>query len=285
MFDNVRVLAQGITMGESVRWHDGRTWLCDWGASTLLAVDGEGHTETVEDLGDLIPWTVDWLADGSMLIVPRGRSSLMRVNHNGAVSVHAELGDHAPQGCNEMVADGRGNIYLNAIGYNMMAGEPPRPGTVIVVTADGSVRQVADDVHFPNGMAVTSDGSLIVAESHANRLTAFTIEPDGSLSGRRIWADLGNGTPDGICTDREDAVWYADVPNACCVRVRDGGEIAQVVQLDRGAFSCALAGPERRTLHIAATIWQGADTFTADPPNGRLLSIDVQVPGAGWPSP
>ena len=105
----------------------------------------------------------------------------------------------------------------------------------------------------------------------------------GKLLG--VWADLGRGTPDGICMDREDAVWYADVPNACCVRIRDGGKVAQVVELDRGAFSCALAGPDRRNLHIAATIWQGAETFTADPPTGRLLSIEVDIPAAGWPSP
>src|SRR5687768_13200117 len=151
----------------------------------------------------------------------------------------------------------------------MMAGEDPGPGTVLVVAPDGTARQVADDVHFPNGMAVTPDGStLVVAESHANRLTAFTIGPDGGLSGRRVWAELGGGTPDGICTDAEGAIWYADVPNACCVRVREGGDVAQVVELDRGAFSCALGGPDRRTLHIAATVWQGGDTFTADPPNG-----------------
>ncbi len=244
MTDNVKVLADGLGMGESVRWHDERTWLCDWGAGKLLAIGDGGDRETVEGLGDVIPWTVDWLADGTMLIVPRGKSSLMRVSRTGTVSVHTELGEVAPQGCNEMVADGRGNIYLNTIGYDMMAGEAPRTGTVILVSADGSVRQVANDVHFPNGMAVTSDGStLVLAESHANRLTAFTIEPDGSLSGRRVWADLGRGTPDGICMDREDAVWYAP------------------------------AGPDRRNLHIAATIWQGAETYTADPPTGRLLSI------------
>lgn len=281
----VEVLVDGITMGESVRWHEGRAWLCDWGAGTLLAVDADGRIETVPGLGDLVPWTVDWLPDGSMVVVPRSEGVLLRVDGDGTRVVHADLAEVAPNGCNEMVVDGRGNVYLNTIGYDMMAGEPASTGTVVVVTPDGT-REVADDVHFPNGMAITGDGStLLVAESHANRLTAFTIDADGGLSGRRVWADLGEGTPDGICTDAEGAVWYADVPNACCVRVRDGGEVVQVVELDRGAFSCALGGPDRRTLYIAATVWRGADTFTADPPAGRLLAIDVDVPAAGWPSP
>jgi sugar lactone lactonase YvrE len=286
MAADVRVLADGIVMGESVRWHNGCVWLCDWGAASALTVEDDGTTRPVPGLGHVAPWTIDWLPDGRLLVVPRGEGPLARVEPDGSVVAHADLGALAPLGCNEMVVDGRGFAYLNEIGYDMMAGEEPKPGTVLVVTPDGTARRVADDVHFPNGMAVTPDGStLVVAESHANRLTAFTIEPGGLLSGRRVWAELGEGTPDGICTDAEGAVWYADVPNACCVRVREGGDVAQVVALDRGAFSCALGGPDRRTLFVAATVWQGGDTFTADPPNGRLLAVDVDVPAAGWPSP
>ncbi|QXC60906.1 SMP-30/gluconolactonase/LRE family protein [Aquihabitans sp. G128] len=282
----VRVVAEGIVMGESVRWHDGRAWLCDWGAGTLLAVDLDGTVEVVPDLGDVVPWTVDWLPDGRLLVVPRGEPRLVRVEADGRLATHADLAALAPGGCNELVVDGRGNAYLNAIGYDMLAGEAPTTGTVLLVTPDGSARQVADDVHFPNGMAVTPDGStLVVAESHANRLTAFTIEADGSLSGRRPWAEMGTGTPDGICTDAEGAIWYADVPNACCTRVLDGGEVTQVVPLGRGGFSCALGGPDRRTLLAAATTWRGAETFTASPPAGRLLAADVEVAAAGWPSP
>lgn len=174
--------------------------------------------------------------------------------------------------------------YANGIGFDLMSGEPPGPGMLAVVTPNGTVRQVAEGLAFPNGMAVTPDGTtLVVAESYGNRLTAFTIGTDGDLSDRRVWAELGEGTPDGICADAEGAIWYADVPNQRCVRVREGGDVAQVVDVDRGCFSCALGGPDRRTLHIAATNWIGADTFTALPPTGRLLTVDVEVPGAGWP--
>ncbi len=283
---DVEVRAEGITMGESVRWHAGRAWLCDWGAGALLAVDGEGLVERVGGLGDVVPWTVDWLPDGRTLLVPRGEPRLVRVEADGTVATHAELGDLAPHGCNEMVVDGRGRVYVDEIGYDMLGGEAPAPGTALLVTPDGAVRRVADDLHFPNGMAITPDGTtLVVAESHAQRLTAFTIDADGGLSDRRVWADLGEGTPDGICTDAEGAVWYADVPHACCVRVAEGGEVLRVVDLDRGAFSCALGGPGRRTLLVAATEWRGPETFTADPPAGRLLAVGVEVAAAGWPSP
>ena len=142
------------------------------------------------------------------------------------------------------MADGRGNAYVNRAGFNPMAGEPVRPGFVFLVTADGSVRQVAGDIAFPNGMAVTADNStLIVADSYSRSLVAFDIGADGGLSRRRVWADLGTGVPDGICTDAQNAVWYADVPGQRCVRVAEGGAVLQTVELDRGGFACALGGP------------------------------------------
>src|SRR3989442_11545069 len=88
-------------------------------------------------------------------------------------------------------------------GFDFPGGEFA-PGIVALVTPDGSARQVADGVAFPNGMVVTPDNStLIVAESYGNKLTAFDIAADGGLSNRRTWADLPGGAPDGICLDAE----------------------------------------------------------------------------------
>jgi sugar lactone lactonase YvrE len=165
-----------------------------------------------------------------------------------------------------------------------MAGEAPRPGLVALVTPDGAVRQVADDVQFPNGMAVTPDGStLIVAESYARRLTAFTIAADGGLGERRVWADLGDGTPDGICLDADGAVWYADVPNRRCVRVVEGGAVRQVVDVDRGCFACMLGGPDGTTLFIVAATWDGPEAMFSGTPSGRILHVPAPAPHAGWP--
>jgi sugar lactone lactonase YvrE len=164
-----------------------------------------------------------------------------------------------------------------------MAGEQFAPGIVALVTPDGSARQVADGIAFPNGMVVTPDNStLIVAESYAKRLTAFDIADDGSLSNRRVWADRHEGVPDGICLDAEGAVWYGDVPNKRCVRVREGGEALQTIELDR-CFAFALGGLDRRTLFMMATEWTGPATMFAEPRTGQVLTAQAPAPGAGWP--
>jgi sugar lactone lactonase YvrE len=180
--------------------------------------------------------------------------------------------------------DGRGNAYVNNIGFDFSPDAQPGPGSLALVAPDGSARQVADDLAFPNGMVVTADNStLILAESYANRLTAFDIAADGSLSNRRIWAALGEGVPDGICLDRDNAVWYADVPNKRCVRVREGGEVLQTIELDRGCFACMLGGPDDRTLFIVAREWSGPASAGDRSRTGQVLTAEAPAPGAGWP--
>jgi sugar lactone lactonase YvrE len=182
------------------------------------------------------------------------------------------------------VVDGRGKAYVNGGGSDFVAGEKFRPGMVAVVEPDGSSRQVADGIALPNGMAVTADGpTLIVADSYGKQLIGFDIGPDGDLSNRRLWAELGDGVPDGICADAEDAIWYADVPNQRSVRVRAGGEVLQVVELDRGAFSCALGGEYGKTLFIVATQWGGFENVADLAGTGQVLALEVPVPGSGWP--
>ncbi len=147
---------------------------------------------------------------------------------------------------------------------------------ITVLTPNGSLREVADGIAFPNGMAITPDNStLIIAESHGKKLTAFDIARDGSLSHRRVWADLGDGVPDGICMDADKAVWYADVPNKRCVRVREGGEVLETVTVDRGCFACMLGGEGKRTLYIIAAEWRGMDKIAevAQARTGQVLTF------------
>ena len=228
---------------------------------------------------DAVPWA--WQADGRLVIVDSKQGLLLRLETNGSVVTHADLNDLG-RGWNDMVIDGRGNIYVNCIGFDMLSGEAFAPGYVVHVGPDGSAREVADDIAFPNGMAVTQDNStLIVADSYGNRLTAFDIEDDGGLSNRRVWAETGEDHPDGICVDAEGAVWYADVGNKQCVRVREGGEILQTVDVDRGCFACVLGGQDGKTLFIVAAEWLMPEMVP--PGTGRVLSTQVTVPGAGWP--
>ncbi len=277
----MRTLMTGIALGESPRWHAGRLWFADWGAQELIAVDPEGRSEVVAHVPSF-PFSIDWLPDGQLLIVSASEKRLLRMEPDGSLITHVDLASLSEYPWNEIVVDGRGNAYLNNIGFDFPHGEVA-PGIVALVTPDGAVRQVAGGVEFPNGMAVMPNNStLILAESYGNRLTAFDIAADGGLSNRRVWAKV-DGFPDGICIDAENAVWYADVPNKRCVRVREGGEVLQTIELDRGGFACMLGGHDGRTLFIVAAAW-GDDAGMGDGGRtGQVLAVQVAVPGAGWP--
>jgi sugar lactone lactonase YvrE len=281
----LKVLLEGVAFGESPRWHDGRLWFADWGAQEVIAVDEAGKSEvTLRVSFPTFPMCLDWLPDGGDLLVISSREGLiLRREPSGALVTYADLSG-VDKGWNEIVVDGRGHAYVNGGGFDLMAGEAFRPGIIALVTPDGQARQVADGIAFPNGMAVTPDNStLIIAESYGKRLTAFDIGADGGLANRRVWADLGDGVPDGICIDAGGAVWYADVPNQRCVRVREGGEVLQTIEVDRGCFACALGGADGRTLFIIATRWQGVASAADGPRTGQVLTAQAPAPGAGWP--
>jgi len=278
-----QILMSGIAFGESPRWHDGRLWFADWGAQELIALDLEGNSEVVMHVASF-PFCLDWLPDGRLLVVSAADQQLLRQEPDGSLATHADLGALSPHPWNEIVVDGRGNAYVNEIGFDMGGGGEPAPGSLAVVGPDGAARRVAGDLAFPNGMAVTPDeATLIVAESYANRLTAFAIAPDGGLSGRRVWAELGDGVPDGICVDAEGAVWYADVPNRRCVRVREGGEVAATIGLDRGCFACALGGEDGTTLFVVAREWRGVESMADPARTGQVLTAPAPAPRAGHP--
>ncbi len=278
----VQTLLTGLAFGESPRWHEDRLWFSNWGAQEVVAVDLEGKSEVIVRVPSF-PFSIDWLPDGRLLLTSGRSGLLLRREPDGELLTHADL-TSLSGGWNEIVVDGRGNAYLNGGGFDLLAGEAFAPGIVALVTSDGSARQVADGIAFPNGMAVTPDNkTLIVAESYAKRLTAFDIEASGSLSNRRGWADLGDGVPDGICIDAEGAVWYGDVPNKRCVRVREGGEVLQTIDLDRGCFACMLGGVDNRTLFMMAAKWGGPAAMAEAPRTGQVLTAQAPAPHAGWP--
>jgi sugar lactone lactonase YvrE len=241
--------------------------MCDWIAGEVLVFDADGNREVVVRVEGM-PFSIDWLADGRLVLTtPGGLVTGSDLEPYGATG----------QPFNEIVVDAAGRAWVDMPGS--MPWEEPRAGIVSVVLPDGSNRQVADDVWFPNGMVVLGGDTLVVAESHADRLTAWTITDSGDLVDRRVWADLGPGSaPDGICADADGAIWYASVPGQRCTRVAEGGEVLDTVSADRGCFACMLGGEDGRTLFIVANHYTGAGAS-----DGVVLTLPVAVARAGRP--
>lgn len=274
------VIMDGIGFGESPRWHDGRVWVSDWAAGRVHSVAADG-TSTVEAEVASFPLCFDFLPDGRLLLVSSADRVVLRREPDGGLVPHADLAPVATTPWNDIVVDGRGHAYVNNIGFDFPDGDFA-PGVVVLVAPDGAVTQVADELAFPNGMAVTADGStLVVAESYAERLTAFTIADDGALSDRRVWAPTPGDHPDGICVDATGAVWYADVAHQHCVRVAEGGEVLATVDFDRSAFACVLSRDAEPRLYVVGQDFGGPET--SEGPTGRLASFPAPAPGAGHP--
>jgi sugar lactone lactonase YvrE len=283
-----QVLLTGLGMGESPRWHRDRLWFSDWGADEIVSVDVEGDREVMGRGGGGSGWAVDWLPDGRMLITGQ---QLDRLEADGTRSRHADLGHISSHGWSEITVDGRGNVYVNTINFDFadftsVIGSGAAPGKIALVTPDGEAREVAADLAFPNGMIVTPDNAtLIVAESFARRLTAFDISADGSLSNRRVWADV---TGDGICMDADGAVWCSDVgpgDGGVCQRVREGGDVLDRIELDRPCYACMLGGEDGKTLFMVVAKWFGPERMDEliAAKTGRVLTTRVDVPHAGYP--
>lgn len=287
-----KVLLNGLAMVESPRWHDGRFWFAHWGTGEIVAVDLDGNRDVMGHGPEGLGWTIDWLPDGRLLVTGQ---ELVCVEADGSRAPYADLSVVGDPGWNDIVVDGRGNVYVTSIAFEFLAGKPPGGGIIALVTPDGRARQVAGDLAFPNGMVVTPDNqTLIISESFAGRLTAFDIDPDGSLSNRRVWAE-GLG-PDAICMDADGAIWVGtadtrvstgrdDSPGGAVVRVREGGEVLNRLEHDRPIFGCALGGPDRKTLFLLASEWRGTD-HVADvvaARTGQVLTVRAPAAGAGWP--
>jgi sugar lactone lactonase YvrE len=276
-----QLLLDGLGIPESPRWHEDRLWFCNWIDRQIVAVGLDGKAEVMLTRDpDSYPmgYSIDWLPDGRLLTTG---DKVRRQEPDGSMAVHAE------QQANEIVVDGRGNVYVNGADYDF--GGQPVPGYIKLITPDGEVRQVADDIAFPNGMVITSDDrTLIIAESFGGRLTAFDIDAGGGLSNRRVFAD-GLG-PDGICADAEGAIW-SGTTSYTVARVADGGQVLQSFALpeNRAPFALMLGGPDRRTLFILTVEWRPADgmanlrRLASGPRTGQILTLPVDVPGAGRP--
>jgi sugar lactone lactonase YvrE len=277
-----KILADGFTFLEGPRWHDGSLWVSDIHAERVLRVDLAGKSEVVVTVPNR-PSGLGFDRKRRLLIVSMRDRKLLRLD-GGRLETVADLAPVAPYDANDMVVDGEGRAYVGHFGFDLFNHAEPGPSTLVLVTPEGKVRVVAEDLMFPNGAVVTPDGrTLIVAESFGSRLTAFTIAADGSLSARRVFAELGERTPDGICLDADGGVWTSCFGQDEFVRVVDGGTITdRVAVAGRRAVACALGGEDRRTLFLLT-----AETTVEELSEGRskaaIETARVTVPGAGWP--
>jgi sugar lactone lactonase YvrE len=275
------VLVGGLVYPECPRWHDGNLWFADQHAGTVSTVDPSGKLSEVLKVPGR-PAGLGWRPDGSLLVVSMDDHLLLNYQH-GALSSVADLAAFHPGPSNDMVVTVTGDAYIGNIGFDYYGGEAPRTtGLALVRAGEDRAVEVTEDLLVPNGMVITDDGGhLIVAESFAHRLTRFDIEADGTLSNRRLFADLGDHIPDGICLDAEGAIWFASVQDHAVLRVVEGGSIThRVTTGEPQAYACMLGGSDRRTLFLCTALADDPDA-AMESRSGAIACFDGPVPAAG----
>ncbi len=286
-----RVLREGLAFGESPRWRGGRLWYSDFYRHAVYSTDEHGTEERLEFSAPGQPSGLGWLPDGDLIYVSM-TDHLVRRRHGGSDAVLADLTPYCGFWANDLCVSPSGVSYVGNLGFDLdatirdhgVAGLATAPSTNLVVLGpDGAVRQVVPDLAFPNGTVLTPDGNtLIVGETLAFRLSAFDVAADGTLSNRRVFAQLDLVATDGMCLDAEGQVWLADALRPRCLRVREGGEVTDEVTTSRRAFACMLGGAARTSLYVL-TAPTSSRFEVADARDGLLEVVEVDVPGAGWP--
>ena len=284
------VLLDGLHFGEGPRWHDGRLWFSDFYAHAVRSVDESGAVRTELTLDDQ-PSGIGWLPDGRLLVVAMKERAVKRLEPAGLV-LHADISHLTAHLCNDMVVDADGSAWVGNFGFDLDAELRVRgadvisdhPSTNLVrIDADGTVYLAADDMHFPNGSVITPDGrTLIVAETLASCLTAFTINADKSLSDRRVWATVESVAPDGICLNDNNEIWVANALGPEVILVAEEGEVINRIETSQPCYACMLGGIDGKTL-FAVTASSSDGVLAAAKKTGKIETVRVGVRGAGWP--
>ena len=286
----LETLMKGLTFGEGPRWYENKFYFSDFYSHKVYSLDLSGKHEVIVEIPNQ-PSGLGWTPDGTMLIVSMKDRKLMSFK-DGQLTERADLTELSGFHCNDMVVDVDGNAFIGNFGFNTYDGEEIKPTNLILVRPGEEPVLAADNLFFPNGTVITPDNkTLIVGETYAARLTAFDKSEDGSLSNRRIWADLKvnaeEGTvplPDGMCIDEEGAIWVASPSTAEVIRVHEGGMISERIPVQTNAFACMLGGEDRRTLFICTSNGSGVDPGAAlREKSGKIEITQVDVPGCGKP--
>lgn len=273
-------VASGLAFPEAPRWRDGRLYVSEIFGSRVVAIDERGAIDVALELPGRRPSGLGWRPDGSMLVVSMQERQVLTGVAGGGLEVVADLSALVDGDTNDMLVDGRGNAYVGSFGYDYAAGEERRAAVLVLVDERGNARVVADDVWVPNGMAVTADGhTLLLAETHTERISAFSITDDGSLTERRVFAELDGARPDGIALDAEGAVWVAAPLSGELLRVAEGGAVLAGGAAPHGmAQACALGGADGRTLFACCS--PSHDPVEAAEGRSLIAATRVDVPAA-----
>lgn len=276
------LVLDGLAFPEGPRWRDGRLWFSDMHDRTVRTVTPDGKTEEIVHVEGR-PSGLGWLPDGRMLVVSMRDRQLLRQEADGRLVVHADLSSLARHHCNDLVVDAHGHAFVGNFGFDLDAGDDPIETELLRVDPDGSAHVASQGMLFPNGAVITPDGgTLIVAETFGSRLSAFDLGADGSLSNRRVWAQLEKVVPDGICLDAEGSIWVASPISKEILRVREGGEVTERFPTEQMAIACMLGGEDRRTLFVLTSASIDPKQCEASR-DARILAVEVEVPGAGLP--
>jgi len=277
-----KLLHTGIDFGEGPRWHEDKLWFSDFYRGGVFTLDSAGNENLIVKV-DSRPSGLGWMPDGTLLVVSMLDRSVLAVDSEGNTRLHCDLSGMVTGNCNDMVVSPSGHAYVGSFGFDLDGAEDFAPAQLVRISPDGEPELVASDMMFPNGSVITPDGStLIVGETFGSRYTAFDIAPDGSLSGRRVWANVEGSAPDGCCLDSDGGIWMADVIGKRFARVIEGGEITDVIPTDMTAVACALGGPDRRTLHMLCSPGT-SPADVAGKAESVILTATVESPGCGLP--
>jgi len=273
---------EGVDFGEGPRWHDGQLWFSDFYRQGVYSLGAQGSEQLRVSIDDR-PSGLGWMPDGTLLVVAMTSRKVLAVSPEGEIREHADLSCVADYHCNDMVVAGDGTAYVGNFGFDSESRAEFRTARLARVEPDGTVHCAAEDLWFPNGMAIADDGAtLVVGETFAGRYSAFDIASDGSLSNRRIWAEISHSTPDGCCLDAEGAIWMADFVGGRVARVLEGGEITRSIEVAERAVACMLGGEDRRTLYVLQSPSADPDDL-AGKGLSSICTVRVDVPGAGLP--
>jgi sugar lactone lactonase YvrE len=291
-------LLTGFSFTECPRWHEGRIWFSDFYNFQVLSAAPDGSDLRTEAEVPQTPAGIGWLPDGRLLVVSQRDRRLLRREADGSLVTHAELAGHIAGGNpNDMLVDRQGRAYVGNHGVDFAQTDTYSPANLVRVDPDGSVTVAADDLWFPNGTVITDDGTMIVAETFGNRMSAFDVAADGSLSNQRVWAQFADlpsdrtlvvlrqqrvVAPDGCCLDAEGAVWVADADGGPLRRVREGGEVLEEIAYERPIYACMLGGEDGRTLFACSAADHRAEVLVPRM-DASLVVTTVDVPRAGMP--